>query len=343
MPIKGMTTAHQPGAGLPRLGKLVKGAERTQEDLTKKRPGRDLQHFRIKFDPGYEHLAATWTQLYGDEPTIIPRAFLMSDAVDAAFQSWLEEWSASGLLRRCDGEQQVRWFNRDEGRTVSTPIPCANSSGQTCQCKQVGRLNFILPDLISATGAFGYITLETHSVIDIKRFFQTLKDVEALYGRTTGIPFVLVRLPEEIEQPKFDKATKKPTGERMRVTKYLIQLRLDETFVRQQMIPALSSGVEAVALPARVDMSSGEIVSIPALPSANEPRGPQWTEAQAKAWVNRISTDYSLSLKDILTALGVDRLGAWTGSDAEASLRVDAWMDEVLSGEQEFTGELHLS
>lgn len=322
MPIKGMTTTHQPGHGLPRLGVLHKGAARTQEDIDKKKPGRDLgDKFRIVFAPEYAFLAPAWAKLYGGELiTELRDARLIAGETDAAFTAWMEAWGASGLIHRCDGETQVAHFDPSIGRVSADPITCQSAQG--CGCKQVGRMEFFLPAFTLATGVLGKFTLATHAVTDIKAITAFLRDIEMIRGTLFGVPLIIGRREQEFAIPELDKATKKPNGKRITVKKWVVTVRPSEDFTREQIAGSLTA---AAPPPMLVDRATGEVMH--ALP---EPRTaaaePEWTEANAMAWSARMSKEYGINQKVILQALNVNRLGEWAHGFQAAEDRLDEYI-----------------
>jgi len=304
---------------MERLGVLHKGGVRTDEDIAKNRPGKDLTYFRVAFTPERESLLPVWEHLYGREPRTIGGAYLLGGTPDEALMSWLEEWGRSGLYHRCDGETQVAWFDAKEGRVVRNgAIKCA---APNCQCKQIGRLNFFLPEFVKTTGAFGYFTLQTHSVRDIRHIYGLLSDAHGLAGSLFGVPLTISRVEEEIEIPEMKAG--KPTGKRMHVKKSLINVTLDEQYVMTDLAHRLI-GSAAPALPAGVDMTTGE---------KRLPAHAAWTEAEARGWVETMH-ERSYSDSDLLQALGVDKFMLWTGGVVEATAAVKEWTEQIMDAEK---------
>lgn len=258
MAIKGLLdTALRPGEGFPRIGKLHKGAARTEADLNKNRPGKDLGHFRMTFEPQFEHLEPLWNELYGEQPEVFDPVYVYGETVDAAFDYWKEEWTATKLLHRCDGDEQTLHFDSATGNYVRAKVGCAAPS---CQCKPVGRLSLLLPDFADASGVLGVILAETHSIHDIIELHRTLTRIHSLTGTLMGIPFRFGRAPEKISVPKSKGAQR--TGERMNVEKSLFYLHVNERYTRQYFLPALASAAAAplfgnvapAQIPATVDV-----------------------------------------------------------------------------------------
>lgn len=233
MPITGLTNQTTFGSGLPRIATLYKGDEKPEAG---NRPGKDLDYFRIEFEPEYELLCPVWTEMYGDTPDWLGNVFVAHETVDEAFGTWKEEWTATALLHRCDGENQVLSYDLSIGQYIKAKLPCA----KTCGCKPTGRLNLVFPDFIEATGALGYITITTHSINDILTIHRYLSDIEKMHGKLTGVPFNFGRKPSEISVPK----PKGKPGERMKVTRSLLYLHVTRNFTLHTLLPQLASGVK---------------------------------------------------------------------------------------------------
>lgn len=254
MPIAGLVDNIKPTDGLPRLGKLHKGAKRGADDLNKRRPGKDLDYFRVQFEPQFEHLQPVWDALYGDKPTYFDEVLVAGEQVDDVFSFWMEDWSATALLHRCDREAQVQHYNPQLGRYSHARVDCAAEATPACQCRPVGRLNLIFGDLIDQTGALGYIIAETHSINDIITLYKRLQAYAKMLGSLQGVKFKFGRSTEQISAPKVANGAR--TGDRMKIKKSLFYLHLNEDFTRAEVLPLLQ------ARPA----------SAPQLPSGETPR-----------------------------------------------------------------------
>lgn len=237
MPIKGLTDQTITiGAGLPVIARLYKGEEKPENA---NRPGKDLDYFRVEFEPQFEHLRPDWIDLYGERPREFPRAYFAAPTVDEAFQAWKEEWTATVLLHRCDGESQVQWWDTNAGVYFRSKKPCA---APACACKPTGRLNLILPDLLEATGILGYVALTTHSVNDILTLYRYLSDIQRMYGQITGVPFVFGRAKRVISVPK-GKSANGGRSERMRASKSLLYVHVAGDFALERLLPAMAAQV----------------------------------------------------------------------------------------------------
>lgn len=233
MPIKGLTDELVPA--FPTLGKLRKGGARPEDG---KAPGKDLEHFR--FVGRIPALDAAFLECYGPKPVML-RVYFPYQTPDECFSTWKEAWVAGGLKHRCDGSNTTIILGAD-GKYSRVPQPCPGG------CDEVGRLVFILPELLQA-GHVGFVTLETHSIHDILNITASLRLAEEAKGDLRGIEWTLTREPEKISTPSKDG--------RVRREKWLVKLypsvRFAQlAFVRQEQIEA----------PEETDGETGEIIDV---------------------------------------------------------------------------------
>lgn len=209
MSIKGLTDNVLPA--FPRLGKLRKGAAQENGRL-----GKEQSFWR--FASERTDVSAAFTAAFGAQPVAIT-IYLPYTTVAENFTTWREEWTAGGMVHRCDGENMTIW-RTPTGHYDSTPRPCPNAGQDKPACKPVGRLTVIIPELIQA-GYVGYVTMETHSLNDLLSIQASLLAVAEARGHNDmglrGVPFVLRRVPELISTPGED-------GKRVRRQKYLVKL-----------------------------------------------------------------------------------------------------------------------
>ena len=231
---------------LPSMGELRKGGERPEDG---RRPGQDLDYWRFTSeDP---EIVAAFEAEYGTEPQAISVMFPNSD-IDDNWEAWQEEWNASALIHRCDGETCVLWLKPD-GTYSDEPKPCPSG------CKPSGQLRVLLPDLYQ----YGYVRpvrMLTHSIHDILTIEGALAYIASLChgGDLRGARCILQRVPRSISTPGKD-------GKRARRQKWLIQLVPDAEFVRQRMAQ-LEAKQYTMALPSGprmdVDAETGEILEL---------------------------------------------------------------------------------
>lgn len=238
MPIKGLTDNVIPR--FPRLGKLRKGGEKPQ---TGNKPGTELAYFR--FTSENPAIVQAFHEAYGAQPAML-RVYLPYPSAEMDFSTWKEAWAAGGLMHRCDGETCVIW-RTPEGKYSQEPKPCPGG------CKEVGRLEVILPELITA-GFVGYVTLETHSLHDLMNITATLEAVQqSAQDRPNGlqgIEFVLRRKKERISTPDGK-------GGRVTREKWLVSIEPVPSWAQTYL--AMASTTLALEAP-RVNMLTGEIV-----------------------------------------------------------------------------------
>jgi hypothetical protein len=238
MPIKNLTDNVIPR--FPRLGKLRKGGEKP---ATGNKPGAELSYFR--FTSENPAIVAAFHEAYGTQPAML-RVYLPYPSTEMNFSTWKEAWAAGGLVHRCDGETCQIWRTPD-GKYSQTPKPCPGG------CKEVGRLEVILPELITA-GFVGYVTLETHSLHDLMNITATLEAVrQSAQDRANGlqgIEFVLRRKKERISTPDGK-------GGRASREKWLVSIEPVPSWAQTYL--AMASSTLAIEAP-RVDMLTGEVL-----------------------------------------------------------------------------------
>jgi len=240
-PIRGLTDTLRPA--FPRLGKLRKGGPKGE-----RRPGEELSYWRFTSDSAA--IAQAFTEFYGVEPQELD-VLLPYAAIADCFSTWKEHWVAGGLQHRCDGEICTIWLTPN-GRYSDESKVCPGG------CKEVGRLEVILPPLIRA-GFVGYVTLETHSINDIITIQSALLATKEHrgYEDMRGIGFVLRRVEETISTPGTD-------GKRVRRKKWLVKLEPAAEWVRTR----LEMAQHRAMLP--MDSQTGEVIDSVAHEVSNE-------------------------------------------------------------------------
>ena len=294
-PIIGITDARSAKPAFPRLGKLRKGGERPESG---NRPGPDLDHFR--FTSEYPGLVDVFHGAYGLEPREL-QVFLPYMRIEDAFPTWREEWVASGLHHRCDGQTCTVW--QIDGRFYSVargdeavPCPHADKPEEQKKCNRIGRLAVILPALVEA-GFVGYVTMETHSINDILSIHNTLLAVVEHRGveDLRNIGFMLHRVEETISTPTGN-------GKRARRPKWLVKLIPMASWFQAQ----LESNGAVMELPSgemlELDTGTGEIVDI-------EPK-PDRAVAKAQEFLDKAVAHYSEAVPGVTEADILKELGA---------------------------------
>ena len=245
MPIKGRTDKQSLTSTVGRrLGKLYKGGKKrkhTKKDGTEiEIAGQDLKHFRVEFDPAFEHLLAEpFVAIYGKEPTVITPVYMAAHEPEDAFETWFEQYAGSTLLRRCDSEYQVLHYNETNGIWGRAKIGCLGDTiGEGCgKCRQRGKLKIVLFDLVHETGVWGYFQVETSSGNDIDRIANELNMWAVQSGGLTGIPFRLWRADHQTTRPNPDKQTGK-VG-RAKATYSLLNLQPIGDFITGKYLPEM--------------------------------------------------------------------------------------------------------
>lgn len=342
MPIqKFLNTAITTGAGLARIGKLHKGTpkqKKVKDGREYEVVGRDTDYFRIEFAEGYDYLSADFVQLYGEQPKQIP-CMLDADTALEALDFWYEDYDSKGtMLHRCDGVNQPVCYNGTTG-FYEHNLPCVIGS---CSCKQVARLALILPDFIAATGVLGTVTMETHSDQDIRTLIARLTTFANMFGTLRGVPLILVRAPKDTSAPKTDNKGKR-TGERTKISRAMIDIKVNPDFARQKLMGALtgqfrseralphSATVVSQADDARLALGSGQRrIDAPALPHtpAADPApapGPHWTTDE-ESWKGLLTwaAKYGCNEINVLDALEeaaespIEARTDWTGDKTRA-------------------------
>ena len=185
MPIRGLTDKSE----FPQIGDIRKGAPKTTN-----RPGEDLEHFRFESDEA--EVEELFRDAFGPNPKRI-RVRLPYPTTEENFDAYLEEYVASGLQRRCDGETICLWRD-DKGEVHTSEKPC--ESGR-CQCKETGRLKVVIPEL----KRMGLVVVHTTSKHDIMNLHGALSRYEQVAktsgGNLSGIPFILRRRKQKISTP----------------------------------------------------------------------------------------------------------------------------------------------
>ena len=255
MPIIGLTTN---APQFPKIGTLRKGDEKTDP----KKPGPDLKYFRYTSER-YPVSVKAFYDAFGNEPNHIT-VLLPYATVDENWQAWREEYTASRLQHRCDGQYVQRYYDKRSNGYITPDKPMACPGG----CKPTGRLTVIIPALIKA-GHVGTVTLGTTSVHDIINLDGALKAYYQMRGDLRGIEFVLYRYPEKVTTPDGP-----------RREKWLVGLKPNHEWViaqlQAQKHQALT-GAPALLESGDIDMETGEIIDA--------------TEAEAKALLAEIVSD----------------------------------------------------
>lgn len=347
MPIQKYLNTTSSGSGLARIAKLHKGLPKSK----KKREsdgkeieivGRDTDYFRVVFADGYEHLSADFTQMYGEKPTQLP-VMLNADTALEALDFWYEDYDSRGtMLHRCDGVNQAVCYNASTGYYEHNQ-PCITPS---CTCKQVARLELVLPEFTMLTGVMGTITMETHSDQDIRTLIARLTTYANLFGTLRGVPLILYRAKKDTSSPKTDRQGKR-TGERVNVTRAMIDIQVDPDFARAKLMGALTGAFNARSLPHMTNHDTSNVVVSPDEARLALSTGPRRIETEQPADIPQLQSHwtsdtarwkgfldwaaiYGCSQLDVLDALEavaegkIEAPADWTGDELRAMAAVIA-------------------
>lgn len=221
MPIKGLTD-RQPNH--PVIGKIRKGSEKQIGSNGKSVMGKDLETFRVTSQ--MPDVLEEWEQVHKSHGGLFPKQIgivLPYPKLEQNFIAWYEEWKATSLVRRCDGESQHIWLTEKNtySRQHKPCLGCPNNEGKT-GCKQTATLKFLKT---SIKRHFGLFEFETHSKWDIINIYEALAAVEQSLGTLQGVPFVLYREKREVSTPAFGSSNK-----RNRVEKSFVKIRLHGSY-----------------------------------------------------------------------------------------------------------------
>lgn len=193
--------------GLPVICKIRKG------EMVGNKPT-DLPYFR--FVSENPEVLVKVHELFGEKPVSFT-AFLFGND---PFTAWMQSWSKSSLLKRCDGENIELELRGDKLEPCSKP--CEFPS---CQCKP----NSTLKLMIRKIDPSSLFELSTNSKNDISHIDSVINGIKEL-ALDTGIP--LDKFPVLFTKEKV--AVSVPmNGKRVRMDKYLIKIKVHPVFSSQ--------------------------------------------------------------------------------------------------------------
>ncbi|KKM95299.1 hypothetical protein LCGC14_1189750, partial [marine sediment metagenome] len=196
------------GVGFAEIGSIRKGAEKKEGD---KRPGKDLEYFRVEFNEGEDEAEKLFANHYPDEPKLLD-ILLPFNEIGRCWDAWYEAYLAGAMIARADGEIYIYQRNHETGEVLvnngldeNTGRPklfrkedvvatWENKKKEEVPvtCKPVGRLRVILPVL----QRLAFLTLHTSSIHDIINISQQLEGIRKINdGILVGIPIVMKRVP----------------------------------------------------------------------------------------------------------------------------------------------------
>jgi len=235
MPIIGTTdqASYDPTRSMQMVAKIKKGSPKIDGKW-----GNDLDHFRFDIQPQFMNYSEILVSLYGENPKRFDDVLFVAETPERAFDNWFEQYNTSQTLKvRCDGVTIHKYMPKGEFTHSYHHIPCINKPDTPCECKQIGRLSFILSDFSMRTGVYGYFMMETHSWHDLTSIFQALGGVHNQFGSIRNMKWVLERVEKTVNSPKQDK-NGKVTG-RVKIQRSLVNLRPSEESIQKYILPKL--------------------------------------------------------------------------------------------------------
>ena len=176
MPIEGLSNRRR----LPRAGTIRLGIKKIHEKSGKEYPC-EVEHFVCP------HLVQ---MKYGPEPKELVIMFPVEDEL-IFFPQFYNCYGKGILLCRGDGVEGTFW-NFEKGDFDQRKCPCEKLEKN--ECRPVGRLQFLLPEIKEAVGVWQINTSSKNSIIDIN---SSIDFVRGIIGRVAMIPLVLKREPIE--------------------------------------------------------------------------------------------------------------------------------------------------
>jgi len=208
MPIKNLSEIRR----LPRLGKIQLGIKKKHASGSEY-PS-EVDYFVVP--PEVE-------AIYGKESKELKIMFPVENQ-DVFFQQWLKSYGFNLLKCKGDGQVALTW---DEEKGGMKEIPCPCEKIELGECKRVGILQFLLPDVPGA-GVWQITTSSRNSIIDLN---SGIDYIRSLCGRVRMIPLILRRTETEIQRIENGKPKK---GKH-----YTLSLDLDNISLRQLQASAL--------------------------------------------------------------------------------------------------------
>ncbi len=314
MTIKGLT--REVSRGFTRIGQLRKGAPKGEDG----KAGKDLTYFRFvpaTNDERGRQIAKDFAAIYGDKPVAL-RVYLPYETPAENFPHYREEWSASGIMRRCDGENLLLWRDTKTGNIRLGPRPCPKVGDYCEQCKAryVGHLEVILPELW-AKEHIGLVSVETTAKNDLLNLWRNLLNNEAL-ARAMGAPnglqgieFILRRVPQMISTPVGN-------GKRARRESWLLSLEMAPQWASLQLQAASMSAVATLPSPMATQVVDGEARNLEFLDTPpdfenEDANGYSWLDDPEKRRLVSVTyKDMELSEDDLQELFGTRKLSEVT-------------------------------
>jgi len=223
MPIKNLSDVRR----LPRLGKIALGVKKDT-----KKDGTPCAPYPTEVD--YFVVPDKVQEVFGEKPKELRIMFPVNSA-EVFFEQWYKCYGASMILKcKGDGERANTW---DEEKGGMKGIPCPCPKLESGDCKQIGILQFMMPD-VDGVGVWQITTSSKNSIINLN---SSIDFIRAICGRVNMIPLILKR-EEQI-------MTRTEGGKPKKSTHYPMKLDLDENVTMRQLQEAAQIKPEVVLLP----------------------------------------------------------------------------------------------
>ncbi len=219
MPIKNLSDARR----LPRLGKIHLGRKKVSEKSGKEYPT-ETDHFVVP---------AEVSAVFGENPKSL-RVMFPVENEEVFFQQWYKCYGANLLKCKGDGEKAFTW-DEEHGGMKEIPCPCPKLEGG--ECKQIGILQFLLPDVPGA-GVWQVTTSSNNSISDGN---SSIAFIRGICGRIRMLPLILKR--EEMVMQRTE------GGQPKKSTHYTLKLDVDSKLTMGQLQQAAQIKPEMVLLP----------------------------------------------------------------------------------------------
>jgi hypothetical protein len=187
MPIQGLSDKVR----LPRAGTIRLGIKKTK---IIKRDGKDVE---VEYPAEVEHFVCPKLvqKVYGSEPKALVVMFPVENE-EVFFQQWYRRYGNGILLCKGDGVEAHAW-DFDKGQLQKIKCPCELL--EKGDCRAIGNLQFLLPEVEEAAAVWQINTGSKNSIIDLN---SGIKFIRAVAGRIAMIPLLLKR--EEIATTRVE-------------------------------------------------------------------------------------------------------------------------------------------
>ena len=221
---------------------------------------------------------------YGSLQPELLRIMMIGERVEDIFDPFMEEWTGSRLITKCDRVAVIRRWdpngNNGKGSYINNPdIPCTYPM---CLCSQSGLFEFIILDCLKE-GELGTFTMSITGAHNTPALDTNLRGILKVLDQFTGVPCILRRKVEE---------KSKTGGGKVKVGIPYVQPAAGHV---RQRLKQLSQNMLGTSLPEEVpgDMpalpNAGECPPVPQppvpQPPASPPKVPSSPPPKAKARV----------------------------------------------------------